>query len=70
MPGRKRRLLRAVPRRDTAPRKAGKIQSCDPAGPKHSRTPAQRREERIQSREGVEEQACEITSPADLLWEC
>ncbi|KAK2492112.1 hypothetical protein MC885_020649 [Smutsia gigantea] len=41
-------------REDSAPREACKIRSRDLAGPEHSPTPAHRREERIQSREGVE----------------
>ncbi|KAK2502816.1 hypothetical protein MC885_016411, partial [Smutsia gigantea] len=49
---------------------AGKIRSRNLAGPEHSPTPANQREERIQSGEGVEVQACEKTSPGDLHQEC
>ncbi|KAK2504932.1 hypothetical protein MC885_015208 [Smutsia gigantea] len=49
-----KRTARSYTRDDSAPQGAGKIRSRDPAGPEPSPTPAHRREERIQSREGVE----------------
>ncbi|KAK2490699.1 hypothetical protein MC885_012998 [Smutsia gigantea] len=53
-------------REDSAPQQAGKIRSRDPAGPEPSPTPAHRREERIQSREGEEAHPAKaIKGPAE-----